>query len=555
MDWTIYCGEELVYDNDIVADNGVRPYEVIEPVLSESTGSFGSLTFRAVDGSAAADKMKTLYPLMKVYNGTSLYFAGRCLSDTPNIKGEHEYYVEDFMGVLNDSICHPYEYFGTVAGFLEMLVAQHNNQVSQWQQFVGVNCSVTSQFDSGNITRSSESYAKTWSVIQDKLIKSLGGYMWVSYNAQEQPILNYSATARDTATQVIELGENLAKLSIKNDSSKFYTACIPLGKQDDETKEYLTIKSVNNGLDFLVNQTAVDAYGMIFAPIADTTWPDTTLPENLLSKGQSWLQNQSAQSVQEIALDAVDSGDGEPFFWLDSVRVIVPSRSMDATFIITSLKRNLQKPRSVSITLNYAGKKITGTLASATAENTRVINEIKADYVTSGEAASIATTQIQNSTWIEQRANAIVAGALQEFVQTGDFATLQQTVTSQFSILANEISVNFRTLTNQITQQGDNINDMLEQYSAWFRFLSYGLVIGNSGSPIQMVLKNNILYFCTDPDTVTEATAIAYFSAGKLYVNFINVNNLTIGVTGKWLDVRIVGSGANTCALFSGRLS
>ena len=267
MDWTIYCGEELVYDNDIVADNGVRPYEVIEPVLSESTGSFGSLTFRAVDGSAAADKMKTLYPLMKVYNGTSLYFAGRCLSDTPNIKGEHEYYVEDFMGVLNDSICHPYEYFGTVAGFLEMLVAQHNNQVSQWQQFVGVNCSVTSQFDSGNITRSSESYAKTWSVIQDKLIKSLGGYMWVSYNAQEQPILNYSATARDTATQVIELGENLAKLSIKNDSSKFYTACIPLGKQDDETKEYLTIKSVNNGLDFLVNQTAVDAYGMIFAPM------------------------------------------------------------------------------------------------------------------------------------------------------------------------------------------------------------------------------------------------------------------------------------------------
>lgn len=555
MDWTIYSGDELIYDRDIVADNGVRPYEVIEPTMNETTNGFGSLTFRAVDGSRAVQHMSNIFPLVKVYDGASLYWAGRCLSDTPNIKGEHEFYVEDFIGVLNDSICHPFEYFGTVAGFLEMLVSQHNNQVSYWQSFVSVNCNVSSQFSTGNITRSSESYATTWSVIKDKLLKKLGGYMWVSYDAQERPVLNYSTSARDTATQEIVLGENLAKLAVKNDATKFYTACVPLGKQDDETKEYLTIKSVNNGLDFLVNQTAVDTYGMIFAPIADTTWPDTTLPENLLANGQAWLQNQSAQASQEISLDAIDTGDGEPFYWLDSVPVIVPSRGIDSSFIITSLKRNLQRPRTVSITLNYSGKRITGTVASKTADNTRAIDEIRADYVTTGEAATIAESSIRSSTWIEQKANAIVAGALQEFVQTGDFATLQQTVASQFSILADEISINFNTLSSQITQQGENINATLAQYSAWFRFLSYGLVIGNSGSPIQMVLKNDVLYFCTDPDTVTTETAIAYFAAGQLYVNFINVNNLTIGTTGKWLDVRIVGSGANTCALFSGRLS
>lgn len=555
MDWTIYSGDELIYDRDIVSDNGVRPYEVIEPTMNETTNGFGSLTFRAVDGSRAVQHMSNIFPLVKVYDGASLYWTGRCLSDTPNIKGEHEFYVEDFIGVLNDSICHPFEYFGTVAGFLEMLVSQHNNQVSYWQSFVSVNCNVSSQFSTGNITRSSESYATTWSVIKDKLLKKLGGYMWVSYDAQERPILNYSTTARDTATQEIVLGENLAKIAVKNDATKFYTACIPLGKQDDETKEYLTIKSVNNGLDFLVNQTAVDTYGMIFAPIADTTWPDTTLPENLLANGQAWLQNQSAQVIQEISLDAIDTGDGEPFYWLDSVSVIVPSRGIDSSFIITSMKRNLQRPRTVSITLNYSGKRITGTVASKTADNTRAIDEIRADYVTTGEAATIAESSIRNSTWIEQKANSIVAGALQEFVQTGDFATLQQTVASQFSILADEISINFNTLSSQITQQGENINATLAQYSAWFRFLSYGLVIGNSGSPIQMVLKNDVLYFCTDPDTVTTETAIAYFAAGQLYVNFINVNNLTIGTTGKWLDVRIVGSGANTCALFSGRLS
>ena len=70
-----------------------------------------------------------------------------------------------------------------------------------------------------------------------------------------------------------------------------------------------------------------------------------------------------------------------------------------------------------------------------------------------------------------------------------------------------------------------------------------------------MKLENDVLYFCTDPVSVTPETAIAYFAAGQLYVNFINVQNLTIGMTGKWLDVRIVGTGVNTCALFSGRLA
>lgn len=555
MDWTLYAGENLIYDRDIVADNGVRPYEVYEPKMKETTNGFGSLTFKAVGGSPAVQYAQNLFPLIKAYDDGVLYWKGRIRSRTPDINGEFTFHAEDFLGVLTDSVCRPYDFFGTPANFLKMLIDGHNGQVPEWQRFASVNCTVTSQFDSGNITRSAESYSNTWAVIKDKLLSKLGGFMWVSYNDQEQAILNYSPTPRDVSTQVIELGENLASISIKNSAEKFYTACLPLGKQDENTKEYLTIKSVNNGSDVLINTTASELYGVIFAPVDLTTWKDTTIASNLLAKAQDWLQNESAKTVQEIKLKAIDSGEGEPFYWLDSVRVIVPSRGLDAMFTISELTRNLEKPRSVDIVLNLTGTNITASSAATTASNARELKEIKTDYVTAGQAASIAETRIQNSTWIEQEANRIVAGALQEFVQTGDFATLQQTVQSQFSILANEISINFNTLSSQITQQGSSIQQTLDQYSAWFRFLAYGLVIGNSGSPIQMVLKNDVLYFCTDPDTVTTATAIAYFASGQLYVNFINVNNLTIGSVGRWLDVRIVGSGDNTCALFSGRLS
>ena len=115
-----------------------------------------------------------------------------------------------------------------------------------------------------------------------------------------------------------------------------------------------------------------------------------------------------------------------------------------------------------------------------------------------------------------------------------------------------------------VTDNADAVGGVqttLKDYNAWFRFLAQtstqnaGLVIGESSSPIQMKLENDVLYFCTDPVSVTTENAIAYFAAGQLYVNFINVQNLTVGSTGRWLDVRIVGSGDNLCALFSGRLS
>jgi hypothetical protein len=245
----------------------------------------------------------------------------------------------------------------------------------------------------------------------------------------------------------------------------------------------------------------------------------------------------------------------ESFQFLDTVLVRSTPNGLSASYILTQITIPLNDPSSTTITLGGEQLTLVSQFAKAQGNVQERVGTIEADYVTTGQAAAISNHEIENSTWIQQEADRIVATALQEFVETGDFATLQQTVQSQFSILANEISINFTTLSSQITQQGSNIQQTLDQYAAWFRFLSYGLVIGNSGSPIQMVLKNDVLYFCTDPDNVTTANAIAYFSAGQLYVNFINVQNLTVGMTGRWLDVRIVGSGDNVCALFSGRLS
>ena len=51
-----------------------------------------------------------------------------------------------------------------------------------------------------------------------------------------------------------------------------------------------------------------------------------------------------------------------------------------------------------------------------------------------------------------------------------------------------------------------------------------GIVIGESTSNIKLKLENDILYFFTgDEDSVSTENAIAYFSAGKLYVNTVQI--------------------------------
>ena len=561
MVWTIRCGENLVYDRNIISDNGERFYDLIEPTLYETNDGFCSLEFSAQEDSAAVAYMQKLYPYTHLYLNGVLYWKGRMLTDTPDIRGVHKYYVEDFLAVLRDSVVRPYEFFGTPTEFLEYLVEQHNNQVEVHQKFVAVICDVVSSFDTGNISRSSESYASTWSVIKDKLLDTLGGYMWVSYSASGDATLHYSASARDTSTQTVELGENLASIAIKDSMTKFYTACVPLGKKDEETGMALTIAGVNAGKDYLINDTAASRYGVIFAPVEDTTWEDTAEPANLLSRGNTWLQTQSAKAVQEIDISAVDLGSStvENFLWLDSVRVIVPTRGLDAQFVIRSITRQLDKPASTKIKMGYSGRQITSTGAASAAANARRIKEIKSDYVTNGEARTIATEEIHNSTWIQQEAERIVSTALQEYTKTNDLNTTFESIRSEFSQLASRVSLDFTTIQQSVSNNASSItatNSTLDQYRAWFWFLSSGaLVIGNSSSPVQMVLKNDVLYFCTDPENVNTSNAIAYFSAGQLYVNFINVQNFTVGTTGRWLDVRIVGTGVNTCALFSGRLS
>lgn len=531
-------------------------YSVINPVLAQTENIPSQLTFSIPHDHPNAGYINRLASRIKIYRDGVLIWVGRPIESEADIYNTTKWVCEDALAYLCDSVQRPFEYQGAPAGFLSWLIGNHNSYVGNDQQIQIGTVTVT---DPNNyINRSSIEYLSSWEVLNTRLLNTLGGYLIMTY-PNGQPTLNWYATPPDTSTQTIEFGENIQDFARTVYASETYTACIPLGAKDATTEKRLTIESVNGGLDYITNPTLAQTFGLIYAPASEVTWDDVTIPANLLSKAQNWLTNVGTKFKERISLKAVDlhntDANIEAFQFMDNVLVKSTPNNLNATYILTQISIPLSDPSSTTITLGGERLTLVSQLAQAQGNVVERVGAIEADYVTNGQAVSITNREIENSTWIQQEADRIVATALQEFTETGDFATFKQSVRSEFSILANEVSLNFNTLSSQITQQGADIQQTLDQYSAWFRFLSYGLVIGNSASPIQMVLKNDVLFFCTDPDNVTTANAIAYFSSGQLYVNFINVQNLTIGSVGRWLDVRIVGSGDNVCAFFSGRLS
>lgn len=568
MEYTIYAGSDLIYNRRIYNEHGKPSFPVIDPVLNETTSAFCSLTYTAERGTPAYNKSVEVIPRIKVYEDGSLYWTGRILKTTPDIDAQKKVYVEDFLGVLCDGIYRPFEWYGTVADFLQNIVDTNNSQVGSNQQIYSVVCDI----DEGNIVRSSEGYSTCWEIVQQKLLKMIGGYMWLTYDEQERAILHYSYNARNVSTQPIEFGKNLRNYKVEYNFDGFYTACIPLGKKDPDTKEYLTIASVNDGKDYLIDTTNAALYGIIYSPTKLTTWEDVTIASNLLSRGQAWIQNQAARAVKKITLSAHDlSGlhvNTRAFRWLDSVPV--SADEIEGSYVIETLKRPLDAPLSIDISMGAELSTLTGASVNQYENVSNRVEVIESNYTTEGDVENIVQPDLDalreetltQMTAIRQEANEIVLAALEEY--RSESATsldqLYERISSELQILADKVDFNFNYQSETITEIDGRYNAEINNILSFIRLLPTtatqegGIVIGESTSEIKLKLENDVLYFFTgDETTVSEQNAIAYFAAGQLVVNEAVLRVVSIGIPGSMMYFSVVGSGSLQCLFLSPR--
>ena len=358
----------------------------------------------------------------------------------------------------------------------------------------------------------------------------------------------------------LRYGKNLIGLTQDEDFSELYTGVAPFWKGED-TSVYLpeTIVFAQGSFGF-ERILSLDLSGEFDA--------EPTL-DQLRTRAAQYISD-NAISTPKDSLDidyAMDATIGSVRL-CDTVSCLYMALGVQATAKVVKTVYDALLERYKSITLGSIRSNFADSYAQQTQNLTRRIRNIESDYTSTGEAREIVTEEITTGTAFVQRAESIIATALDEYVRTGDFETFRSSVITQLSVQAGEIEANFESTSTSISTLSGQTEQQFASIRSFIRLLATqtdehgtitqqgGIVIGESSSDIKLKLENDILYFFTgDEKLVTTANAIAWFASNQLYVNNTTIQNLTLGTTGAYLDARIVGSGDNRCVLWSGRLA
>lgn len=356
--YQITCDDEILYD--VRLKNRI----VLSPALNLEVGKNGTLSFILPPQNDLYNSIEQQKSIIKVFQVDKFetgilkteIFRGIVYSEKTNFWNRKQVECEGELSFFNDSIVRPYTYEGDVETLFKKLVNEHNSVVDVNKQFIPRRCSVV---DPNNyITRANLNYPTTKSEMNEKLLDILGGH-FETEEANGARYIDYLAEYEKVSSQRIEFGKNELDISQFITSEDVKTRIVPLGKKDEETGEYLTIKSVNNGLDYIQDNSAIALFGIKEDKVV---FDDVTLPENLLSKGQAYL-NEVINKTISIEVSAADlhnlDVNIEAFHIGEYVRVLSKPHGLDRYFLLSKLSLALDKPSECKMTLGATFKSFT----------------------------------------------------------------------------------------------------------------------------------------------------------------------------------------------------
>lgn len=354
---------KLLFQDSVLFDSTTDEYKAVEINLTEQVNTTNSLTFTLPTTNPNKDAPQKLIPGIELWEDDVLVFEGRVLYTDDDIVGNRTFTCEGSLAYLLDSIVRPNTTQDTtIQQYLANLITQHNSQVEESKQFQVGTVTVTNSTD--NVYRIDNDYANTLTVIQEKLVNRLGGYLRVRL-LNGVRYLDYLESYDTLSNQKIEFKKNILDLSNHISAENVITALIPLGAKDEASGLPLTIESVNDGKDYIYDQTAVNLFGWIYGT---QTWNDVTLAQNLLTKAEEALEANIEGSVS-ISITAFDmslvDADIDKIYLGDSVEVVSQPHDLDKYFIVKKREKKYMNPADSSITLDTVIARNTDQVTSA----------------------------------------------------------------------------------------------------------------------------------------------------------------------------------------------
>lgn len=537
---------QLKYKDYILHDMRLADEKLIirDPSVKLAVSKAGEMSFTVDAEHPYLSNLRRMSGLVELLDGTFPIYRGRITTDTKDFYGAHKIETEGIMAVLNDSIIKPFSFpedfkddddykaaaaSGNVVDFFfRWILAQHNSQVSTEQQIKPGVCTVT---DSNNyITRSSSEYATAMSTISDKLIKSaLGGYLLIRYE-DDGNYLDYYAALPLTNTQSVEFAENLLDLSSETDGTNIYTAILPEGKDG------LTIEALSDGdlTDDLVksgltiySKSGVATYGRITRHVK---WDDVTVAANLQAKAKAALADNGLSMPETIKLTAVDLGWQEDVQHFRVGRMTVlfsTTHGYSTSYPLLELSPDILDPGNTRIKLGATQQTYTGAQIDTKRETDERIESTRQEISERVDESSSQVIQAtrQQITDLQQNINSIILSALERYVETGDFESYKEEVSTKLSVLSDQLTIDITRITERIDDVNGDLQSKYSEITKAFRFTSDGLIIGETGNEILLRLDNDVLQFVRNNTPELQITAEGV-EAMRIKVSILCIGNV-----------------------------
>lgn len=354
--------------------------------LTQELNKNGSFDFSITPDNPRFQDIKRRKSIVEVIRfapgaGEEVIYRGCCLNDTDTMDWKREIQTDGDLMFLSDSVIRPYEMTGTPSERLNYLIGQHNSQVDDFKKFQMVTVSAVSDMKQ----RKQTEYCDTRTEL-DKLIEDFGGRIQTRVAEDGTICIDYLFD-QDEHEQALRIGENIIDITRHVKSEEIVTRVIPLGTSYDGVPT--TIASVNNGLDYIQDDEAINEFGIITKAVE---FPDIDVPSQLLQAGKDYLASRAAASItiELTAVDLADMGaDIEAINVGDWVPCVAEAFGIKMTMQASKKVTDLLKPNNSKITL--------GSVLSTYTRTQLGINSVtNMKFKNPSEIKAITTEEIDN---------------------------------------------------------------------------------------------------------------------------------------------------------------
>lgn len=512
MSYRVLC------DGYVLHDSNLEQFTLINPVLTVELNKSGEFTFQIANNHVYYDKIINKKSCIDIYQDGEWLWSGRPIGINTALKLVKTVTCEGELAYLHDSNQRIAEYHDmSVKDYFTTLINKHNAMVDESKRFTVGNVTVT---DSNDSLYRYSNYEDTFDTIQDKLIDRLGGYI-LTRHVDGARYIDYVESYPYITNQIIEIGSNIIDLSLEESSADTISALIPLGKkiteiseespQEESTgEERLTIESVNNGLDYIVNDDAVSRIGMVLGTV---TFDDVTDPYNLLAKGSEELTDRIYNTLV-ISLNIFDRS------FIDKT---MASFRLGAFVIANSPKHGLQHKQMMiskmqislvdvsksKIEIGVTKKSLTSDIADSNNSFDTKVETIVSDYVKNEEITVIRPQINEVKSLIEQTADSIRSQVSTEYMKVAEKEEIYNYISSQILQESDKITISF---TDRVTNVENQVVTNQQELEKYIRFSAEGIELGDELSPFKTKITNTRISF------FQSGQEVAYISNNKLYI-------------------------------------